>query len=341
MPLNYLETGTILKTLGYNVVNPIYSIDDLQYLDTTKNLSDIANEVLGNAINKLAKTYIDVAVYDTKFKRFLKDKIEFGNIIEDINVNVVRGKTWTNATTEGTSNLDYKAKPTIKVTYQNQSYKTIYEYSLEDSDIQKAFRNSTSLDAYLRSFFQAVVTGINVDMENFSIATLSLKDCYNSNMIVEIAKPVDATTSKAFMKKIEEYKDNFKHLSNAYNSIAHDTSTKPNELVMVVRDDIRRTLDYDFLSGVFNLSKVDLDLSILDIQAFGKSTSASDSTIVEDDTILAVLMDEDAFYIHPRYQENSIARNQRGRYANYYYHRDWVFGFRLGKNRVMFVTPSE
>lgn len=338
MPLNYLETGTILKTLGYDVVNPIYSIDDLQYFDTTQDIIDIANEILGNAINKLAKTYLDVATFTTKFKRFIKDKIVFGNIIEDININVTKGKTWTNPTTEGATNLDYHAKPTVKVTYQNQSYKTLYEYSLEDSDIQKAFANRYSLDAYLRGFFESVMSGINADMENFAIATLSLTDTYNTNMTVTIAKPTDATTGKAFMKKIEEYKDTLKRLNNGYNSIAHDTITDPKNLILVVRDDVKRELDFEYLSGVFNLNKVELDLNIIDIACFGKSTSANDSTLIEDSTILAVLMDKDAFYIHNRYERNEVARNARGRFANYYYHRDWIFGFRLGKNRIIFKT---
>lgn len=341
MALNYLETGEILKTLGYDVINPINSIDDLGYLDSTQTLGTLANEILGNAINKMAKTYIDVADFKTPFTRFIVDKIEFGNIIEDINVNLVKGKTWTNCSDMGEANLDYIEKPTIKVTYQNQSYKTLYEYSLEDSDIQKAFHDKYSLDVYLSSFFQSVVSAINVDIENFSIATLSLEDTYNENMIVEIDKPEDATTAKAFMKAIAEYKDNLKRLSNGYNLIAHDTLTDPDKLVLVVRDDVRRELDFEYLSGVFNLSKVELDTSILGVQAFGSSTSSDDSTIVENDDILAVLMDEEAFYIHNRYEENETVRNGRGRFENYYYHRDWIFGFRLGKNRILFKVASE
>lgn len=337
--MSYISNGTILTSLGYKLPDgiTISSIEDLNYLEDGLT----ANKFFSQLINKIGLTYFNKLVFQNDFARFMRDKLEFAKIIEDIYVDMPEGKKFDYDTADASKYINKNQKANVTVTYKDRNYQSVYAMTVSSSEIASAFTTRNGLQNLVTRLMDRLYTRAEVDIYNYCIATLSVKDQYTQNEWVKITKPTDASTSKAFLKKVAEYKDLFSRPSNAYNSLGVDAITPKNKMVLVVRDDIMRSVDYDFLSGVFNLSKVETDLEIIKVHDFGVcSDDEDDSTIVADDTILAVLMDADRLNVHPTFTMADEFRNGYGRFTNYFLHKDYNTAIRLGLNAVMFSTAD-
>ena len=338
-----ITNGTILNTLGYKLPTgiEITSIDDLKYLNKGGNLSQLANQIFSDLINKVGATYINGMNFKNPFKRFLKSKLDYAVIIEDIYVKMPQGEKWS-VSVDGKRFVDRNQSPEVVATYKDENYQSFYPITLDERLIAKAFKSRTGLQSLFNSVMNQINNRLETDMYNYAISTLSLKDAYSTNQKIEIAKPVDEATAKAFVKRVALLAKKFTRPSNAYNSLAVDACNTSDELVLILRDDVAQNIDTEWLAGVFNLDKVKIGVSdIMTIEQFGKTDGTDSTSLSADDTILGVLMNAEAMFIVPTYEMSTEFHNGLGRYINLFKHNDLNIGFKLGLNRVMFTTPAQ
>ena len=117
---------------------------------------------------------------------------------------------------------------------------------------------------------------------------------------------VITTNVKAYIKKL-------KFLSNAYNGQGVMTFSNPSDLVLIVPSDISAFLDVEQLANAFNISKVELNTRVLDIDYFVNSEGT------EDNDTICYLIDKDAIQIWETLNESDSFRNPQAKYTNIWY----------------------
>ena len=135
------------------------------------------------------------------------------------------------------------------------------------------------------------------------------------------------------MKQIKNAVKEFGFMNTEYNGMKYATRSNKNDIVVIVRSDVRDTLDVDYLAGAYNLSKVELESRIIEVPknyGFGSySTQAN--------PIYAMVIDKRFMKVIPTLYEGSAIMNPASLVTNTFLTTAWVFSYACFINAMAFV----
>ena len=294
---------------------------------TAENIADIGNiitqyptlknEFVQVLTNQVSKTLFFSKAYENPYKIFKKGQLPYGKSIEAIFVDIVKGKDRSRKTdvTDLSGDLLARQNPTVKVEYWTENKQLQYATTISDEEIKGAFRNEHGLSELTSRILQAPLNGAEYD--EFLMVKQALAHIKSAQVkIGKTAYQALDNRSKANMitTNVKAYIKKLKFLSNEYNGQGVMTFSNPSELVLFVPADVSAFLDVEQLANAFNVSKVELNTRILDIDKFMKADGVS-----EDTDAIAYLVDKDAIQIWDTLNESESFRNPQAKYTNIWY----------------------
>ena len=294
---------------------------------TAENIADIGNiitqyptlknEFVQVLTNQVSKTLFFSKAYENPYKIFKKGQLPYGKSIEAIFVDIVKGKDRSRKTdvTDLSGDLLARQTPNVKVEYWTENKQLQYATTISDEEIKGAFRNEHGLSELTSRILQAPLNGAEYD--EFLMVKQALAHIKSAQVkIGKTAYQALDNRSKANMitTNVKAYIKKLKFLSNEYNGQGVMTFSNPSELVLFVPADVSAFLDVEQLANAFNVSKVELNTRILDIDKFMKADGVS-----EDTDAIAYLVDKDAIQIWDTLNESESFRNPQAKYTNIWY----------------------
>ena len=305
-------TQTNIKKLGETIIN----------YPTAK------NEFVNVLTNQVSKQLFFNKVWENPYKMFNRGQLPYGKSIENIFIDIVKGKDRSRQTNGGTlaSDLMTRYTPNVKVHYHNENFQLQYATTLSDEELKGAFRSANGLSEMTARILQAPLTGAEFDqflmikhaLANLKCAEVKITKAKYTALSAKEKANLITTTVKAYVKKL-------KFLSNNYNFQGVMTFSRPSDLYLFVPADISAFLDVEQLANAFNISKVELPTRVLDIDDFVKANpdtaSAAKTPYVEDTDALFYLIDKDAIQLYETLNESESFRNPQAKYTNIYFDR--------------------
>lgn len=291
--------------------------------DNITNIGDIItqyptlkNEFVQVLTNQVSKTLFFSKVYENPYKLFKRGDLPYGKTIESIFVDIIKGKDRSRKTdtSDLASDLLARQQPNVKVEYWTENKQLQYATTISDEELKGAFRSQNGLSQLTSRILQAPVNSAEYDeflmvkqaLAHINTAKVKIGKTNYATLNNKEKANVITTNVKAYIKKL-------KFLSNSYNGQGVMTFSSPSDLVLIVPSDISAFLDVEQLANAFNISKVELNTRVLDIDYFVNPDGS------EDTDAICYLIDKDAIQIWETLNESESFRNPQAKYTNIWF----------------------
>lgn len=308
--------------------------------------SATANQFLSALVNKIVYQKVERMEFSNPFKKYDSYPVNYGDTIENVFVDKAMGVKFDKDATDPFA----KVGPTVKTMYATINYEMQYPVTIQDSLLRRAALNQYGFMNLVDSILMSLVTARSVDEYLATIIMLNNKDIY-ANGFEEI--DVSALNNKseqmaAVTAKIVEVYHDFALPSIDNNKAGVMQVTKPENTLLVIKQSLLDSIDLDFLTGLFNLSKVDMMKKIIPVRSFQAVVNTlNQGTLtpgVNGDDIDFVILDERGFDNHVALEDGGFIYNPRGKYTNHFSNLwkiiSYRYDFQARAFKIKYPTPA-
>lgn len=354
MATNLKTAGTGLRNSvnGLDVLNAIRSSLPSQYQTripqaTRENLAEygnalrdypvIMNKWVNVLVNKIGLTVIKNKMWNNKLAEFQRGDLPVGSTIEEIFVDVVKAKTYTEEPESNNLGDVYAVnKPDVKVRYHVVNSQLVYPISISKVNILQAFNNLPAFEDFISKVFESVYASANLDeylQTKQLIQFYMTNDNINRFYDVEVSAVSDEATAKALATQIRSYSNKLEFMSAKYNYAGVTTHTPKEDQVLLLNSDTEAFMDVNVLAYAFNMEKSDpasVVSKVVTLDDFGDG----------DSTTVAILVDRDWFMIYSQLYQMEEQNNALHLYFNRFLHIWKIYSTSEFANAIRFTTSE-
>ena len=335
----------ISSTIYHEYVPVIDDSTDISaFADPILNYPEVYNEFCNVLVNKLVYQQFFTKTFNNPLRVLDGDRIPLGYAGEEGYVNPAKARGFN---VNDFAGLLVKYEADVKIQYQTVNADLQYAVTVSRNQLRKAMTSWENLEEFITSLSNSLYNGAYIDMFAFTknIVAGAYKD--NKGVIQTISAVSDEATAKAFTEKARELFLNFQLPSTAYNAWTKNdgsgrpvtTWCNPEDIVILVRNDVRAKLDVQSLASAFNVEYADLLGRVIAVDNF--DVYDDDGTKVFDGSaIVGGIFDKSWFRIKTQdmYMENFY--NPNNRTMQYYLNVIRMYNFSLFANGVLFATSA-
>lgn len=324
MPNNGLTNEELVEYLEL----PDTIIEDLKTAQGSQ-FQAVANQFLEPLFNKVIYQSVEQMDFANPFKKYDSYPVQYGDTIENIFIETPKGYQFNKDATDPFT----KVKQSVKTLYATINYEMQYETTIEDSLLRRAVLNRYGfmnlIDGILRSLEQAATND-----EYF--ATIGMLN--NENIFAEGFQDVKRGTSneetaKIITEKVVDTMSSFTLPMTSNNKLNVLHTTRDSDVLLIIKYKLLNMINLDYLSGVYNLSKVDLVKNIIVVDSF--QVTGEDGTLKGEDIDFMVI-DTRGFDNHVALQDGGMIYNPKGKYTNHFYNLWKIISFKYFYNARAF-----
>lgn len=336
-----------VKTFNYIRSNSSEAFRDAVPVATNSNIADLKNilfndayqpmlnEFIGNLINRIALTIVRNKSFSNPLAVFKKGTTPLGTDIQDIYTNPATAEAY-EYSNNAMAKLLTITDPDTKVAYYRRNRQDLYTKTISREGLQGAFASWQDFEDFIASITTSLYSGNYIDEFKYTKGLIDGAYAEGKVIVETVSQPVDASTSKAFVKKVRSLFAKMSFPSTSYNAYSkfNDTDTPvttwtdKDRVVLIIRADALAEVDVETLSQAFNLSYSDLQARIVTVDEF------------ENDEIQAIICDESFLQIYDNVFRFDEFYNARTMSWNYYLHAWGTYAICPFANAVVLATSS-
>lgn len=308
------------------------------------NTPKFMNEFCDVLVQRIIYTQFETKIFNNPLKVLEGDKIPLGYLGQEIFINPAEGRDFDPDDFAGCLKK-YESDTKVQYTYIN--FDKQYPVTIIRQSLKQAFISWTALEEYITSITNSLYNGYYID-EYINTKGL-VTNAYRSNavQIKVLEAPSTVDLAKKFVEQARTYFLNFQTPSsqyNAWNKVGGYgreivTFTNPEDIVMLVRNDIRANLDVNVLATAFNIEKTTLLGNILPVDNFN-ILDKKGKVIYDGSHILGIICDKSWFRIKEQDMFMDDFRNANNRSMNYYLNVIKMFNYSFFANAIVFATEE-
>ena len=304
----------------------------------------VYNEFCNVLVNKLVFSQFQTMTFNNPLRVLEGDRVPLGYSGENVYTNPAQARSFN---VNDFAGLLIKYEADTKVEYWTVNTDIQYCVTVSRQQLKKAMTSWDNLAEYITQLSNSLYNGAYIDFFRYSKNIISGAYKENRGVIQTISAISSADTAKAFIEKARELFLNFQLPSTSYNAWAKNggagkpvtTWTRPEDIVMVVRNDVRAKMDVEVLASAFNIDKATLLGNIITVDNF--DAYDDDGTKVFDGSaIVGGIFDKAWFKIKTQdfFMENFY--NPNNRTMQYYLNVQRGYNMSLFANGVIFATSA-
>ena len=321
------------------------STDISKFAEPILNVPEVYNEFCNALVNRIVYTQFQIKSFRNPLVVLEGDRIPLGYAGQEVYINPAKGRTYNPNDFAG---LLVKYEADVKVQYMAINSDVQYPVTFSRQQLKKAFVSWGDLEAFIDGLSNALYNGAFIDEYRFTkyIITDAYKD--NKAVIIDNMSAISSeATAKSFVEKARELYLNFQTPSSSYNAWSKVggegrpivTWTNPEDIVIIIRNDIRAYLDVNVLASAFNIDKATLMGNIITVDNF--NAYDDDGTQVFDGSaILGGIFDKSWFRIKRQDMFMDSFYNPNNRSIQYYLNVVKMYNYSLFANGVIFATTT-
>lgn len=287
---------------------------------------------------------VDNKVFNNPLKVLEGDRIPLGYLGQEIFINPAEGRDYDVNDFAGALK---KYESDTKVQYMYINFDKQYPVTIIRQELKQAFVSWEALDNYISGITNSLYNGYYID--EYKNTKGLVTNAYRSNAVqIEVVDGLtDNEKTKKFVEKARTLFLNFQTPSSKYNAWSKVggygrevvTFTEPENIVMLIRNDIRANLDVNVLASAFNMDKATLLGNILPVDNFD-IVDKQGNIVYDGSHILGIIADKSWFRIKEQDIFMDDFRNANNRSINYYLNVIKMFNYSFFANGVVFATES-
>ena len=350
MALSGLKTSLnalreISSTIYHQYLPEIDEDTDIsRYAEPIFSVPEVYNEFCQALVNRIVFTQFENKSFRNPFVVLDGDRIPLGYAGQEIYVNPAKGRQFN---VEDYVGLLIKYEADVKVQYQTINSDIQYPVTFTRQQLKKAFVSWGDLESFIDQLSNSLYNGAYIDEYNKVKELVAGAYSRNIAQVTTVSAISSEATAKAFITSARELFLNFQVPSSSYNSWAKNggagrpvvTWTNPEDIVFIVRNDIRAYLDVNVLAESFNIDRATLLGNILTVDNF--DVYNEDGTLHYDGSkILGIIADKAFFRIRRQDMFMDSFYNPNNRTVQYYLNNIKMYGISQFANHMVFATED-
>ena len=305
---------------------------------------EVYNEFCNALINKIVYIQFLAKSFRNPFVVLEGDTLPLGYAGQEVYTNPAKGRVY-NA--EDFAGLLIKYEADVKVQYTHINMDVQYPVTFSRQQLKKAFTSWGDLETFIENLSNSLYNGAYIDEYNATKQLIA--GAYKDNIAqVEVVSAISSeATAKAFVTKARELFLQFQTPSSSYNSWAKIggegrpvvTWTNPEDVVFIVRNDIRAYMDVNVLASAFNMDKAELLGNILTINNFDIYDDEG-TKIFDGSNIVGMIADKSWFRIRRQDMFMDSFYNANNRSIQYYLNNIKMYNMSLFANGVILASSA-
>lgn len=304
----------------------------------------VANEFMSRLIRRIVYTQVLTKTFRNKLKILEGDRIPLGYAGQEIYINPAKGRRFN---VDDFAGLLAKYESDIKVQYPAVNTDIQYPVTITREKLRNAFVSWSTLDDFVSGISNSLYNGAYIDEYRFSKNLVG--NAYRTNSVqMEVVSAVSSeATGKALVKALRKAYLSFQEPTsenNAWNKVggygnAVVTWSNPEDIILLVRNDVLAEVDVDVLADAFNISKTDFLGRVIGIDNFDKYDENGNKTF-DGSAIVAGIFDKSWFRIKEQDMAMDEFYNANNRTWQMYLNVVKMYNYSLFANAKLFVTSA-
>lgn len=335
----------VSSTIYHQYIPELTSDSDIGKLaQPVLSVPEVYNEFCNALINRIVYTQFLAKSFRNPFVVLEGDALPLGYAGQEVYVNPTKGRVY-NA--EDFAGLLVKYEADVKVQYTAINMDVQYPVTFSRQQLKKAFTSWGDLETFIENLSNSLYNGAYIDEYNATKQLIA--GAYKDNLaqVVTVSAVNSEGNAKAFVTKARELFLQFQTPSSSYNAWAKVggegrpvvTWTNPEDVVFIVRNDIRSYLDVNVLASAFNMDKSTLLGNILPINDFD-IYSEDGTKIFDGSAIVGMIADKSWFRIRRQDMFMDSFYNANNRSIQYYLNNIKMYNMSLFANGVIIATST-
>lgn len=341
-----------------STVNPVRVPDDNRSLhnigEYIMSYEPYMNAYITALVNRIARVIVTSRVWKDKWAVFEMGKLDYGETVEEIFVNIAKPHSYDPAKAE--TQVFKREIPDVRAAFHSMNYQKFYKVTISNDQLRQAFLSYYDMNELIARIVDSLYTGMNLDVfltKKYMLA----REAINGGIYTVVTKPIsgDGADPDDAITKYRQYTNNLEFLKTLYNRAGVRNSTPIADQVIIVPNEAEATLGVKVLAAAFNLSEVDYISKRIPVDSF-EFDADDEARLAElfanDDTykpftgeekkalqlISAVKLARDWFMCFDNFEQFTENYNGEGVYWQYFFHVWKTFSVSPFANAVLFTS---
>lgn len=339
-------------------VNPVRIPDDNRSLHNIgqyiMQYESYQNAYLTALVNRIARVIVTSRMWKDKWAVFDMGKMDYGETIEEIFVNIAKPHSYDPAKAE--TQVFKREIPDVRAAFHSMNYQKFYKVTISNDQLRQAFLSYYDMNELIARIVDSLYTAMNLDTfltKKYMLA----REAINGGIYTVVTKPIsgDGADPDDAITKYRQYTNNLEFLKTLYNRAGVRNSTPVADQVIIVPNEAEAILGVKVLAAAFNLSEVDYISRRIAVDSFEFDADdearlaelfANDSTykpFTDEEKkalqlISAVKLAKDWFMCFDNFEQFTENYNGEGLYWQYFFHVWKTFSVSPFANAVLFTS---
>lgn len=344
--LNAIREASVSEGTIYHQYLPIVdeNTDIGSFGNPILSSTPVMNEFMNRLVNRIVYTSFENRYFNNPLQILEGDRIPLGYSGQEIYVNPAKGRKYD---VNDFAGLLVKYEADVKVQYTSVNMDLQYPVTVSRHKLKQAFVSWDALDNFVMELSNSLYNGAYIGEFNYTKGLVSAAFKSNQVQYETISAVNSEANAKAFVQKAREYFLNFQLPSTSYNAWTKVggygreilTYSRPEDIVFLIRNDVRSYLDVNVLAEAFNMDKADLLGRIIPVDNFDQYDDDG-VKVYDGSAIVAMIADKSWFRIKRQDMYLDEFYNANNRTWQYYLNLTKMYNYSLFANAVVFCTSA-
>lgn len=344
--LNAIREASVSGSTIYHQYVPIVdeNTDISSFGTPILNNTAVMNEFMNRLVNRIVYTSFENKYFNNPLQILEGDRIPLGYSGQEIYINPAKGRQYD---VNDFAGLLVKYEADVKVQYTSVNMDLQYPVTVSRHKLKQAFVSWDSLDNFVMELSNSLYNGAYIDEFRFTKGLVSAAFKSNQVQYRKISAISSEATAKTFVQTARELFLNMQLPSTEYNAWAKVggygkdilTYSRPEDIVFLIRNDVRAYLDVNVLAEAFNMSKADLLGRIIPVDNFDQFDD-NGIKIYDGSDIIGFIGDSSWFRIKRQDMYLDEFYNANNRTWQYYLNLTKMYNYSLFANGVVLATDD-
>ena len=302
----------------------------------------VANEFMSRLIKRIVYTQVLTKTFRNKLKILEVERIPLGYAGQEIYINPAKGRRFN---VDDFAGLLARYESDIKVQYPSVNTDIQYPVTISRDKLRNAFVSWSTLDDFVSGITNSLYNGAYIDDYRFSKNLVGNAYRTNSIQMETVSAVSSEATGKALVKALRKAYLSFQEPTSENNAWAKVggygnavvTWSNPEDIILLVRNDVLAEVDVDVLADAFNISKTDFLGRVIGIDNFDKYDENGNKTF-DGSAIICGIFDTSWFRIKEQDFQMDEFFNANNRCWNVYLNVVKMYNYSCFANGKLFVT---
>ena len=312
----------------------------------------LQNEFLYALVNRIGLVLLTNKMFENPLRMFKKGKLDFGETIEEIFVNLADPHTYDVATAE---NEVFKRQiPDVRAAFHILNYQKFYKTTIQQEQLRQAFLSWKGIDDLIAKIVDSMYSGASFDEFQMMKYLLS-RNILNGRLYPVQVSSLSAANAKSIVSTVKGTSNMLTFSNTKYNVAGVNNFTDKKDQIIILNSAADAIIDVEVLASAFNMSKAEFMGQRVLVDNFGDFDTDRLAQLFENNddyepftsdeiaalnSIPAVIVDRDYFMIFDNLYNFTEQYNGEGLYWNYWYHTWKTFSVSPFANAVVFAPGA-